>query len=221
MPFCTFSFLIPHVSFRHPLSADETAARKKQKADLEFKKKESERRKKKVSPEKEKPQAKGGGKAQPTKGQEKRPNSPDKGRASPEKTRPKSQEKTRPTKDDRSPSPDKEKDKEKEKDKDKDKEKDGPSPVNSQGRRKGKKSEPTIDEQIAALLPAEGKLFPISLLLIMNCILEIDGIWYVDGNRTLLSLNIRMNKITDKGAAAIIRIYNRSLCITLIDQQKI
>lgn len=133
---------------RYALSADETAARKKLKADLEFKKKENERRKKKgaastISPNP--PLAR-------TKSQDKNPaNAPNQ---------------------------------------------------ETQAKRKGKKNEPTIDEQIAALSPAE----------------EIDGVWYVDGNRALLSLNLRMNKITDKGGAAILHMievnYVIQRCVT-------
>eukprot|EP01112_Ceratiomyxa_fruticulosa_P017092 TRINITY_DN5260_c0_g1_i1.p1 TRINITY_DN5260_c0_g1~~TRINITY_DN5260_c0_g1_i1.p1 ORF type:complete len:587 (+),score=153.97 TRINITY_DN5260_c0_g1_i1:52-1812(+) len=44
-----------------------------------------------------------------------------------------------------------------------------------------------IDEQLAHFLPAE----------------EVEGKWYIDGNRTLLSLNLRSNQIGDVGVVSL------------------
>lgn len=83
-------------------------------------------------------------------------------------------------------------------------------------RRSSNKNELSIDEQIQALQPDEGIfhfLFSFFLLLLIRQ-KEIDGVWYVDGNRTLVSLNLRVNKITDTGAAAIVHFISVNPVIT-------
>jgi hypothetical protein len=37
--------------------------------------------------------------------------------------------------------------------------------------------------------------------------IEIEGVWYVEGNRTLASLNLRLNRITDTGVEALLKVF--------------
>eukprot|EP00026_Physarum_polycephalum_P008073 Phypoly_transcript_08151.p1 GENE.Phypoly_transcript_08151~~Phypoly_transcript_08151.p1 ORF type:complete len:498 (+),score=116.27 Phypoly_transcript_08151:22-1494(+) len=129
---------------RYALSAEETASRKKLRADLEFKKKEVERKKKKS------------------------------GNAN---ALARSTDKMSNLKDDRK--------------NDKNLKEEKVVTPEPQKKKIVKKAEPSLDEQIAALQPVE----------------EIEGLWYVDGNRTLASLNLRLNKITDAGAEALLKIF--------------